>query len=721
MNSENNTLSQEEKSLIANEFKPNKSSKSLLSNNASLKGELSVYHDNCILNGQKQIGFFSDLCQIIKKKVFILCALALSNLFFIITAIQFWGSDYEKLVLCEKEDSKILLSFAIVCITSPTFGLFFGGLISTLTGGYEAKHSIFVCLVFGLLAGVAAIPVPITDDLMYFTFYLWLVLFFGAAILPNLIGIIITSLPHHLRGSANSITNLITNLFGYLPAPAIYGFIYEHSKESNNRLAMQIIMYSSFLGSILLIFAMYFRFKINKDEETLKERKTSLISKNSLTDNLAKFYNPHSALNINNYENTLEIIEESSSSENTCDSDEINKGTKEKNKTNEKYENSKINKDFYAGSVSTSTNNDFSKYSNDKNLKIYNNKFHENSNISANNNKESFIGKKKFNETNNTSISKKYIQSSIPSTSSFDIAIIEENTDISTQMQLNIIKAQKGTSMSNYKGENLKNRQNTNNGHYKESQKKANPNFSYNKYLEDNIFNKDIENDKNLLTKDEGNKNLNETNNFNEKNHYVKNKLNYANSNTTLNMYPVSIKTPNFNFVGNSHENFSLEEREKINSYSNNGIKTPNLDYLSKSNNKLTEISLNNSPDKNNQSNPHEKYEDLKIKFSYESANNTSEHSLFNPIKNNLNTLNKLNENNKDREVNKFDEKNKNSSLNHKNIELYSEFNFKENEKLSNYETDEKEILISEQSLDVDNNKYKEELSMSYKKYDELI
>ena len=43
--------------------------------------------------------------------------------------------------------------------------------------------------------------------------------------MPTLTGIVITSLPQHLRASGNSLQLFIGTLFGYLPAPYVYGAI----------------------------------------------------------------------------------------------------------------------------------------------------------------------------------------------------------------------------------------------------------------------------------------------------------------------------------------------------------------------------------------------------------------------------------------------------------------------------------------------------------------
>jgi hypothetical protein len=217
---------------------------------------------------------------IITNKVFIFSALALATLFFIITAVQYWGSDYMAQALKVEDTDMILLSFSVVCVTSPTFGVILGGWTISLIGGYESKHSILLCLIYGIFAGLFAIPVTYANGLTGFTIYLWLVLFFGGAIVPAITGIIISTGPLHLRGLANSITSILSNLLGYLPAPFVYGLLNNIFEKTNDRLAFFCVMSYSFLGVIFLSFASYFRYKKFSDKET----KTNISTKISLID-----------------------------------------------------------------------------------------------------------------------------------------------------------------------------------------------------------------------------------------------------------------------------------------------------------------------------------------------------------------------------------------------------------------------------------------------------
>jgi hypothetical protein len=117
-----------------------------------------------------------------------LCVAAYFSLMFISTIIQFWTSDYLKIVI-KAESSMILVSFILTCLTAPVLGIITGGCIVQKFGGYESKNALNVCSVFGILAVLFAIFITQLDSLVGFATFLWIFLFFGGCIVPNLIGI----------------------------------------------------------------------------------------------------------------------------------------------------------------------------------------------------------------------------------------------------------------------------------------------------------------------------------------------------------------------------------------------------------------------------------------------------------------------------------------------------------------------------------------------------
>lgn len=73
----------------------------------------------------------------LKQKAFILLCISLTFLYFIITGIQFWVSDYLIIVLKAKKET-VFITFAIVSITGPVLGIVIGGNVTTALGGYNS-------------------------------------------------------------------------------------------------------------------------------------------------------------------------------------------------------------------------------------------------------------------------------------------------------------------------------------------------------------------------------------------------------------------------------------------------------------------------------------------------------------------------------------------------------------------------------------------------------
>jgi hypothetical protein len=221
---------------------------------------------------------YKNICSILEQKVYLFSALSLSCLLFIITTVQFWTTYYMEKNFANECEINRIISYSMVCILSPTLGILLGARFNSYYGAYESKKSLMICLILAILSASCSIPVPFCNKLLYFSTFLWLVLFFGAAILPQLMGIMVSRLPHRLMGSANSVTCFISIALGYLPAPYAYGAIDLYLNGSYDRIAIACIMYYSWIGVILLAIASYIRYKeINENNDSsvnLIERRT---------------------------------------------------------------------------------------------------------------------------------------------------------------------------------------------------------------------------------------------------------------------------------------------------------------------------------------------------------------------------------------------------------------------------------------------------------------
>ena len=120
-------------------------------------------------------------------------------------------------------------------MSGPVLGVVVGGILTTKAGGYSSVKGQKMQCYFGCVSVLAALPMPFIGDVnkfpktnrdaWIFGALLWLVLFCGGFVLPQITGMLMESVGKYQKTSANSVANLAYNLFGYLPAPGLYGII----------------------------------------------------------------------------------------------------------------------------------------------------------------------------------------------------------------------------------------------------------------------------------------------------------------------------------------------------------------------------------------------------------------------------------------------------------------------------------------------------------------
>lgn len=134
------------------------------------------------------------------------------------TGIQQWITVYLTDAVGAKYGDVVLL-FTISSATGPTLGVFFGGWFCDKVGGYRgveglARSSKLVCC-FAILAVGCAFPAGFTSDLNSIMFLIWLLLFWGAAIMPIATGLILSSVHMNLRSFSSAVSMCTYNMLGY--------------------------------------------------------------------------------------------------------------------------------------------------------------------------------------------------------------------------------------------------------------------------------------------------------------------------------------------------------------------------------------------------------------------------------------------------------------------------------------------------------------------------
>ena len=137
--------------------------------------------------------FFEILSEIITYKIYVLSVFALSCLYFCVTGLQYWGSDYMNRILGIESPEERLLYFSIICFSSPTLGVIGAGYIVNYLQGYEDRRVYDLCFILSVLTFINAMISVFCKSTFFFVFFTWFALFFGGAIMPTLTGIVITS------------------------------------------------------------------------------------------------------------------------------------------------------------------------------------------------------------------------------------------------------------------------------------------------------------------------------------------------------------------------------------------------------------------------------------------------------------------------------------------------------------------------------------------------
>ncbi len=155
---------------------------------------------------------------LLRSPIFITMTLGLAALFFVVTGIQFWITEYLIRVVGAPTAS-VLGAFAATSATGPTVGVFFGGWFIDRLGGYKGAAGMAVTakalLCFALCAVACALPAGFIKNFPAVIALLWLVLFWGGAIMPAATGLILSSVPASLRSFSSAMSMFMYNLLGY--------------------------------------------------------------------------------------------------------------------------------------------------------------------------------------------------------------------------------------------------------------------------------------------------------------------------------------------------------------------------------------------------------------------------------------------------------------------------------------------------------------------------
>lgn len=215
-------------------------------------------------------------CKLLAKKTFIVYVLARSFLLFTTSTLETWQYDFIEDIFNISSSKEIIKYLSTLQITSVGSGILLSLLVGKFIQNYGSFTSGLICLIFYSFACISYQILPFTTNFSRYCIAEWIALFFRSAIMPNLIGLIITSVDNKDKPSANSLSSLISNTLGHMPAPYVYGLLKEKFTD-DERIPLRICCYFSIVAEMFFCIGAILKYKYLKKK---KNKKRNEVSKN---------------------------------------------------------------------------------------------------------------------------------------------------------------------------------------------------------------------------------------------------------------------------------------------------------------------------------------------------------------------------------------------------------------------------------------------------------
>ena len=101
----------------------------------------------------------AGMWKVITNCSYLRMCLSVTLLYFVVTGIQFWFSDFLITVMNMKKEVVFSL-FTLVSISGPVLGVVFGGWLSSRLGGYNNPKSLYFMAVVSVCAIFVSVPIP---------------------------------------------------------------------------------------------------------------------------------------------------------------------------------------------------------------------------------------------------------------------------------------------------------------------------------------------------------------------------------------------------------------------------------------------------------------------------------------------------------------------------------------------------------------------------------
>ena len=210
-------------------------------------------------------------CEVLNA-IFLSIVLARAVILFIFMVVHYWIGDYFINVLDVENKLAKTLSYSIISLVGPFVGTIIGRYTIEYIGGYEQKKATLLCIFYSILTSISGSFVSKANSLLSFTFILFLFFVFANCQIPILIGISINNVPQKFKAMSYSVNNLICTFFGYLLAPAIYGYINDYYKLRDKKMALRFAFYYVWGNLFYLLICGIIQFLTREEDEEEEEK-----------------------------------------------------------------------------------------------------------------------------------------------------------------------------------------------------------------------------------------------------------------------------------------------------------------------------------------------------------------------------------------------------------------------------------------------------------------
>lgn len=173
----------------------------------------------------ENMGLFQVASMLSQNGDYMSLLFSLTGIYYLISGLTFWSKHYMlRVLLIDEVNASYIVSFTT--LTATTIGCIVSGVVNAALGGVQTRNAKIFSLIAAWACVPCVLPIPFIKSTLGYAILNWLLLFFGAVILPSQYGLMIKSVQRReLRASANSLAQLSFNALGLMPAPAIYGAI----------------------------------------------------------------------------------------------------------------------------------------------------------------------------------------------------------------------------------------------------------------------------------------------------------------------------------------------------------------------------------------------------------------------------------------------------------------------------------------------------------------